>query len=144
MDSKRLIDGFYYKDREVTTYNALVTQYNTDKAAYNLALSRETARNNDMISMWFNAPIKIPKRPCQPTIPTPYEGPKIDWWVTGNIIANLNDTMKTSGYGTLDRMQTSLMANPSLNSGFVQVAPDISAGITPNITFAAHTFGLFG
>jgi hypothetical protein len=144
MDSKLLIDGFYYKDREIATYTALKEKYETDRATYNLALEKETARNQDLISMWFNAAIKIPARPCQPTIPTAYEGPKIDWDVTNNVLADISAANKAGGYGTLDRMQTAIMPKPSLNSGFVQVAPDISAGITPNITFAAHTFGLLG
>ena len=84
----------------------------------------------------------MPIRPCEPTQPLNYTGPKIDWWVTGaKTIADLNASMMLEGYGVLDRMSQTL---PSLASGFVQVAPDVSSGITPNITYAGHTFGLLG
>jgi len=76
--------------------------------------------------MWFNTPILVPTRPCQPSIPTAYEGPKIDWWITGTYTLNtINLTSRKTGYGILDRMDTAIMAKPSLNSGFVQVAPDM-------------------
>jgi len=136
---------FDAKNRENAAYEALKTTYESAKTTYNAALKTEATRNNDILAQWFTAPTKIPVRPCPPDVPAAYVGPKIDWWLaTSNLVNNVNATSRVEGYGVLDRMAATIMPKPSLNSGFVQAAPDISNGVTPNITFAGHTFGLLG
>lgn len=102
----------------------------------------EAERNNDYINMIFKEKYAIPSRPCEPNPqPGAYVGPKIDWWVTDNLVASMNATSRAAGYGILNRMP---MTRPTLNSGFLLASPNKPPADTPDYLYSGHVFGLYG
>jgi hypothetical protein len=137
-----LLDMFAAKTTENSVYASAKTTYDALAATYNTAIDTEKARQADIIKLAFEAYAVVPERPCPPEQPAAYTGPKIDWWVTSNLLASVNTTTIAAGYGTLDNM--AVTATPSLNAGFVQATPDTTSTTTSVVTWAGHTFGLNG
>jgi hypothetical protein len=120
-------------------YNTAASSYNTNRDAYNTALSNEKARAADFFKSIFEAPVKIPSRPCGPSQPAAWVGPTIDWTVTDNSLTNSNSTAKENQYGVFDNLA---LTTPSLQSGWLAATPDNTA--TPPVAAPGHTFGVRG
>ena len=60
----RSIDG---TQKAYDSYNSALGTYNTLRQTYNTALVNEKARVGDFFKSIFEAPVKIPARPCPPT-----------------------------------------------------------------------------
>jgi len=143
VDSKVLMNQLNAKIAENTTYNSAKSTYDTDRTAYNTALSNEKTRAADFFKSIFEAPITIPTRPCQPTQPTAWSGPTIDWDVAGAAIGTVNETGKLASYGVITRAALSGV-NVSLNSGFLAATADTTSATTALNAGSGHTFGLLG
>jgi hypothetical protein len=141
IDSAILLDMFAAKVTENTAYALSKSDYDGDASSYNSAITTEKARQADIIKLLFEAYAVVPERPCPPSQPSVYAGPRIDWWVSANAIATINDTTIALGYGTLDNM--ALTSLTSLNAGYVQATPDTSATAI-SVAWSGHTFGLQG
>jgi hypothetical protein len=125
---------------EYNSYLSDLSAYNTLRTAYNDANTIYKAQQADWYKNTFESPVAVPTRPCAVSQPVAWTGPVIDWWVTDNLIANVNATGKANMYGVLDRLA---LTKPSLNSGFLAPTPDSTA--TPPVPLnAGHVFGLWG
>jgi hypothetical protein len=122
-----------------TAYNTAASTYNTSRTAYNTALTNEKTRAADFFKSIFEAPVKIPSRPCGPSQPAAWGGPTIDWWVANNAFATINATGKAAQYGVFSNLS---LTTPSLQSGWLAATPDNTA--TTPVAAPGHTFGVRG
>jgi hypothetical protein len=139
VNSAVLLADFASTNAAYASFNTKASEYNTLRTAYNSALSTEKARAADFFKSIFESPTKIPARPCGPSQPAAWNGPKIDWWVTNNAIASVNATSQDAMYGVFDNYS---LAQRSLQSGFIAATPDSSA--TTPVAAPGHTFGVRG
>lgn len=75
VDQPILTDIYSTFKTNYASYTTTLNDYNGKKDAYNAALKNEKTRQGDFMTLWFNAPITIPARPCPPTQPMAYSGP---------------------------------------------------------------------
>ena len=64
-------------------YNNALASSNSAVAAYNNAIASEKARAGDFFRAIFESPIQIPPRPCPPSQPPAFNGPKIWYNISG-------------------------------------------------------------
>jgi hypothetical protein len=65
-----------------TDFNTKVTNYNKLRDAYNVELKKEKTRNSNLATMMFDAPVKLPTRPCPPDQPPAFQGLTLSWDAT--------------------------------------------------------------
>jgi len=140
-DSGALLRAIDAGNAANAAYTTLLNTYNTSKDSYNTALANEKTRAGDFFKSIFEAPVKIPTRPCPPTQPAAWTGPNIDWWVANAAIASVNSTVLANNgqWGVFSKMS---VTTPSLQSGWLAATPDNTA--TPVVAAPGHTFGLRG
>ena len=132
---------FYNLDTQIQAikaYNTSLEAFNAQYTNYLAKIAAETARLKNIQTAIFGVPIKIPSKPCAPTLPDPYYGPMIDWWQTS--AASINDTTKAMMGGVISRTAS----GSTVNSGFLQATSDIGNFTAEQIQYAGHTFGLYG
>jgi hypothetical protein len=83
VDSAILFDSFDSLNNSYASFNNAVASSNSAVAAYNTAVNAEKARVGDFFKAIFDAPTKIPARPCPPSQPGAWNGPRIWYNLTG-------------------------------------------------------------
>lgn len=58
-------------------FRGAVGKYDGERGTYDTAVKDEKARLADFFKAGFDAPIKVPSRPCPPTRPGSYSGPSV-------------------------------------------------------------------
>jgi len=66
-DSAVILRQINTTQTEYNTYNNLLATYNTNRIAYDKAVTDEKARQLSFNGAYFTPPIKIPVRPCPPS-----------------------------------------------------------------------------
>lgn len=59
-----------------SAYDSAKGSYEGERDTYNTKLAEEKKRLADVFTAGFDAPIKVPARPCAPTRPGAYSGPQ--------------------------------------------------------------------
>jgi len=143
VDSGVLVNDWMMINGQWAGYNNALAASNTAVGAYNTAIASEKTRVGDFFKAIFEAPVKIPARPCPPTQPGAYTGPMI--W--GNL------TGLTAGAGAPQTLEMGAKAGFAANavsgqlkatSGFIQVSTDSAVFNTTTLAITGHTFGLYG
>lgn len=124
-------------------YNTALAASNTAVNAYNTAINAEKTRVGDFFKAIFEAPVKIPARPCPPTQPAAYSGPKI-WGNLTGLTAAATDAQtyeKNAKAGFITNAASNQLKS---TSGFVQVSTVSDVFNSTTLAISGHTFGLYG
>ena len=94
--------------------------------------------------MIFEATVQVPDRPCPPTQPPDFRGPKLDWTVT-KVMSSYTTAEKQSGMARLNSIRevaSQTVYTDTLKTGFVQASLDTTTPYTA--TNVGHLFGRMG
>lgn len=65
-------------------------KYDGERGTYDAAVKDEKARLADFFKAGFDAPIKVPSRPCPPSRPAAYSGPSLNIYTGTDVLAASN------------------------------------------------------
>lgn len=127
-----------------SAYNNALAGSNAAVAAYNTAITAEKARVGDFFKAIFEAPVKIPARPCPPTQPGAWMGPMI-WYNLTGALTGTDGAAKTAEQAARAGAVVNQGSNAmKTNSGFVRVSSDSTVYNATTLAVSGHTFGLAG
>lgn len=143
VDTGVLVNDWMMINSQWAGYNTALAASNTAVGAYNTAIAAEKTRVGDFFKAIFEAPVKIPARPCPPTQPAAYSGPMIWGNLTGlTAAAGAPQTLEMNakaGY-----LSNAVSGQLKSTSGFVQVSTDSAVFNATTLAISGHTFGLYG
>jgi hypothetical protein len=126
-----------------SAFNTKVTAYNTLKDAYNTELKKEKTRNSNFVSSIFDAPIKLPTRPCPPDQPPAFQGLTLEWGAT--LFSAYGATEKAARKAVPNANGTRAQSEAAtLRSGFLQASKTDTSPASTDWEAVGHIFGRLG